>query len=61
MLSVAKAIPPRAGKRLRTDGNQGVDLSCGAKYHKAKQVRPMIRIQCLFSQWKLKDLDLAVV
>jgi hypothetical protein len=42
MLSVAKAIPPMAGKRLRADGNQGVDLSWGAKYHKTKQIRPMI-------------------
>jgi len=61
MLSVAKAIPPMTGKRLRTDGNQGVDFICGAKYHKTRQTRPMIRIQCLFSQWKLKDLDLAII
>jgi len=61
MLSVAKARPPMVGKRFRLDCNQGVDLSCGAKYQKTKQVRPMIKIQCLFSQWKFKDLDLTVL
>jgi len=55
---VANIKPPMVGRRAIPDCNQGLDLSCGAKYHKAKQTRPMIKIQCLFSQWKLKDLAL---
>jgi len=45
IVSLAKARPPIKGKRLRTDCNQGVDFKEGAKYQKAKQVKPIRRIQ----------------
>jgi hypothetical protein len=61
MVSVAKARPPMVGKRFKADCNQGVDFKEGAKYQKTKQMRPMIKIQCLFSHWKSKDLDLMAV
>jgi hypothetical protein len=58
IVSVAKAIPPIKGRRFKADCNQGVDFKDGAKYQKIRQAKPMRRIQCLFSQEKLKDLDL---
>jgi hypothetical protein len=60
MVSVAKARPPIVGRRLRADCKRGIDFKEGVKYQKTKQAKPIMRIKCLFSQVKPKDLDLIV-
>jgi hypothetical protein len=60
MASTARAKPPRIGKKLRADCNQGVVLTEGAKYQKTKQATPMTKIQWRFSQVKPKDFALRI-